>query len=285
LIVGRPNLVSEDTVCTFSLLAYTGSVTAPTGQSETREFTFTVKNNYSAEYINVSLPLSGKDRLEWITWNNSTLISDSDIYRITDANFGRIVDPTIYISGGLVISDPSSPVNGFVTRMGSHHRRIRLFMDELQIVEIQDEDRENTIYEALIVPLVDPGAGQSYSVTYPHQTTPRIDTISPATIQNMRRDLRTNIGYVRPDNGEILPQWMYAQRVVGGTMYYGYQPALVVAYLKAGTGSRVLASITARGLNTTFDGREVDIDRYLVSVIKNGGRSKRIHKYVKFPNV
>jgi hypothetical protein len=282
LIVGCPNLINGDQTINFTLQAFVGPASNPSGISAVREFNLTVKEIYPDEYIDVSLPLMGANRHDWISWNTSSLIADDLLYRPTDANFGRMIEPNMYLIGGLRLIDVGNPIGEFTKKIGIHHRAIKLFMGDLNLVKVMNQKRDKVLYEVIYIPLVDNGAGHDFATPYTHFQTTGIEEVTPASINNMRQELRDNIGFIR-ENGENFPPWMTVQRTVNGKVVFGYQPAMVVAYVRPGQGERALKVIRSKALDTAFVGRQIDLDRYLLTVVKNGGKANRTTKYVTFP--
>ncbi len=122
-------------------------------------------------------------------------------------------------------------------------------MGNLSSMPISDIN-ENPLYDLLYIPLIDP----------------------KSSINNIRQELATNIGYNRTD-GELLPTWLPV-----------YQPILVVAYVSAGNGDTLLGNIQAEGLDTYFTGRTFDFNYMVASLINYGGRGTRIDKTIPFPS-
>lgn len=274
-LVGRPFATDINKTYTFTVQAYTGTSDQPKGMSAVRTFSLVVANEYPQDFNVVTVPLYGETRLEWIKWNTNQLILDEHLYRPFDANFGRNVEPSVYMAGG-VYAIGHAPASELIARLGGHTKPLRVFMQKPQTVSVYNKTRDRILYDVIYIGLTDDNKSQAYSVT----TSTGI-SVSPVSVSNMRRELRENVGYVRRD-GELLPQWMTSQRIENGQPVFGYLPAIVVAYVKPGHGESVLQAMNNAGKLDTFTGREMWIDRYSVTTIRKGGPSNRQTKIVIF---
>lgn len=291
LLIGRPRLLEAHQQVEIVMRAYTGPVHRPIGTSAVRTFSFRVENAYAGDFLNVHLPVSGKERLDWQMWqmtplaNSATpLVADARLFRACDRHYGRVMEPRIYLISGLrppetgTRSGPTAVIDRFSQVIGPHHVPMTAVIGRPRLAVARDPVTNAVLYELLYLPVVDPGAGQDY----------RDDPPFPPTLINLRRDLATDA--TRPDGSrfvrqedpvEILPLWMRTPQ--SGDTATGFRAALPVAYLKPGVGASVLARIRQTGLDRTLAGRVLTLDRYLIEYVVAGGITQISTKYLKFP--
>jgi subtilisin family serine protease len=288
LLIGRPRLVEAHQQVEIEMRAYTGPVHRPIGTSALRRFSFRVENAYQGDFLNVSLPLGGKERVDWQNWQlspqgstASPLIATARLFRACDRHFGRVLEPRIYLISGLkppAGTGVAAVFDRFAQQIGPHHGTVTAVTGRPRLAVARNPETNAVLYELLYLPVLERTAGQDAQEDPPF----------PVNLMNFRHDLS-----VDPDNpagtrfartedpAEILPLWMRSVQADGTTP--GFVAALPVAYLKPGTGKSVLSRLQQTGLDRTLAGRVLTLDRYLVEYVRSGGGTQAATKYLKFP--
>lgn len=294
LIIGRPSFelttFDQDATTFDQNIRELGALLTPV--TFDREYSFTVRaaspNNellafrtfkiqvtpsdfapYESLYLRANPGQDSKNLFLSIT-NNTDIIPTADVYRNGDPNFGRSTDARFLLISGL----SARPPEDYIAAMAINHHRKDLKFGEPQLSKAFDIN-QNVIYEVLYYELNDDQATDLGSTAKKINLTSRINrtvtvddndvkvdnsfytldgagdrNIYPNSLINMRRQITNTIGLsVR----EVLPKWMINRQDDGSII--GWKPAVVVAYLKPGTGERALFNLK----------RRVDLDQKLIS--------------------
>lgn len=272
----RLNPVTFDQKYTFTVQA-----SSPGGEiSAKRTFTINVNPSnfapYESLYLKANPGLGDKNLFLSIT-KNTDIIPPQDIYRSGDPYFGIANDIRMLLISGLSASTETE----YVQAMAQNHYRKELTFGAPKVSKAYDIN-QNVIYEVIYYELDDYGDTATGSVSSSINLVDKINrnitvdsdsvtidstyqtmdgagdrTVYPNSLINMRNRLKSQIGLsVR----EVLPQWM-SNRQADGTVI-GWKPVAVLAYVKPGTGDRILFNLKRR---TDLDQKLIsfEFDRYI----------------------
>jgi hypothetical protein len=272
----RLDPVTFDQEYTFTVIA-----SSPNGEiSARRTFTITIDpidfEPYESLYLRANPGIDSKNLFYAIT-RNTDIIPPKDVYRSGDPYFGLAQDIRMLLLSGL----KSSTASAYIEAMSRNHYRKNLKFGEAKISKAFDIN-QNVIYEVLYYELDDYSDTESGNVsssidltdkinrnitidtdnlkvdsTYQNMDGSEQNVIYPNSLINMRNQLREQIGL---DVREVLPQWMANRQADGGVI--GWKPVVLLAYLKPGSGDRILFNLKRR---TDLDQKLIsfDVDRYI----------------------
>jgi hypothetical protein len=243
------------------------SVTTSVGLSGQK--TFTLKTNsityssYDDLYI-VAKPQLAKRQILNTILGNTDYFANDDIYRPTDPWWGIQNEIKVLVGYGLTPTQSSSYIEAMKTR----HYNKKFYFGDYGYAQAKD-DAGNVIYDVVYINLIEDtktyktSSGQTfkvlpdssvvthgtenlntvfdeYNTTYDYERLKFIDTVTgrvvyPNDLDYMYNDLVVAVGST---NTNTLPRWQTSIQANGKTL--GFQTAAVLAYLKPGTGERVL---------------------------------------------
>ena len=260
---------------------FTVIASSPGGEiSARRTFTLTVDpvafEPYESLYLKANPGAEDKNLFTDIT-RNTDILPPEDVYRSSDPNFGLAQDVRMLLISGLKASSASS----YIQAMSQNHYRKNLKFGSPKLSKAYDIN-QNVIYEVIYYELKDYDSTADGSVSSSIDLTNKInrnitvDTekvtldntyqtidgtgdriVYPNSLVNMRNQLKKEIGLnVR----EVLPKWMSNRQVDGSII--GWKPVVVLAYVKPGTGDRILFNLKRRA---DLDQKLItfDVDRYV----------------------
>jgi len=169
---------------------------------------------------------------------NTDYFSPEDIYRPNDSYFGVQKDIRLLVGYGLT----SNQASAYITAMQKRHYNKKFYFGNYSYATASDTNG-NPIYDVIYVNLVEDT--KTYSTSASGVTIRKIPassfttkdgtTLYPNDLDLMINDIVVAIGET---NVNTLPQWQTSIQPNGKVV--GYQTAAVLAYLKPGTGAKVL---------------------------------------------
>lgn len=208
---------------------------------------------------------------------NTDIIPTDDIYRNSDPYFGIANDLRMLLLSGLTASAASK----YVEALSKNHYRKDLKFSRPKLSRAYDQNR-NVIYEVLYYEMYDIDQTKEGSVSNKIDLKNKINrnitldtdcitvdsdiytldgagdrVVYPNSLVNMRNQIINEIGIA---TREVLPKWMSNRQSDGSVI--GWKPVVVLAYLKPGTGERILFNINRRNI---FEQTQIsfDVDRYI----------------------
>jgi hypothetical protein len=245
-----------------------------------RAFNIIVNNEYSAPYEDLYIDLlpTSADRKVWdnVVFNRQD-IPDEALYRPTDIYFGRQEKARMLFLPGL----PANTLSKYFESVYRNHHTINLRFGNFKYAKATDNDN-NHVYDVVyaeITDVFDPPVGTTANleVTYSSINNPitaegagHIDNANlrasannnkrlyPASLQRMKKRVEDKLGI---QDSRTLPRWMTSVQDDGTVL--GYTPACVVAYLKPGSGERILYYLN---INTAINLNKINftVDRYVL---------------------
>ena len=205
-----------------------------------KTFTLKVKSStyepYDDLYL-VCLPSVEKRNILTQILGNTDYFKAEDIYRPNDPYWGVQTDIKVLVGYGLTSSEASA----YISAMQTRHYNKKFYFDGYKYARATDADG-NALYDVIYVDLVEDT--KTYTDTNGYLT-PNIPQSSfliqdgrrlyPNDLTLMNDDLVVAIGET---NTNTLPQWETSIQSNGRIL--GFKTAAVLAYLKPGTGPRVL---------------------------------------------
>lgn len=239
-----------------------------------KTFKVKVKSDYNRPYESLYLRanpgLDDKELYGQLLFN-SDIIPNEFVYRNGDPYFGKQQSLDVLVISGI---NPSTAAE-YIQAMAINHYRKKLLIGKPEIAQALDSDG-NVKYEVLYLPITDDGSrSKSIDLRTKIHRSVRIDSIEPNvdsnyfnvasydkivypnSLKSMRAQLKAALGYV---DREVLPTWMTSKQVDGRIPYWN--PALVVAYLKPGTGEQVKFLIN-RYFEYDLKDISFEVDRYI----------------------
>ena len=205
---------------------------------------------YESLYLRAQPGLDDKEIYNQVVFNTD-IIPNEYVYRLGDPFYGRQSNLEVMVLSGI---NPSE-AREYIEAMVINHYRKKLLIGEPQIARALDADG-NTKYEVLYLPMRDDNGTAAKSINLiqkikRHITldrtniNPNMDLtyftldgydkiVYPNALRSMRSQIRDTLGYV---DREVLPTWMTSKQEDGRIPYW--TPAMVLAYLKPGTGKKV----------------------------------------------
>lgn len=239
LISGIAQSVASDTTSNFTVEITDGV------DIITRDFSITISfvPQFAGFTSDLTIPLTGNMRLEWNSWNNDDVVPSDQLYQPTNPSFGRVLNPELFVAGGIQDSDPDE----IFSRFGIHHDTFRALMTTPQVALVRDLGTGEILYEVIYIEVRDRQEGS--------------DFVQPAPfVSKSFEHLRTEL--LAGPNQEVLPDWMTTEQVFGDpTTVIGYIPAFVVAYVLPNSGQEILENInTIEQVTTTLTTRPTQFD-------------------------
>jgi hypothetical protein len=259
-----------------------------------REYNFTVKANdidgdiityksfkvkvttvynrpYESLYVRANPGLEDKEIYNQIVFNTD-IIPNEFVYRNGDPYFGKQRSLDVLVISGI---NPST-ASEYVEAMAVNHYRKKLLLGEPKLARALDNDG-NVKYEVLYIDMKDDNGSADKIIDLRARinrfittdyNSPSIDhtyvsvndygrTVYPNSLLAMRSQIREILGYV---DREVLPKWMTSKQEDGNIPYWN--PALVLAYLKPGTGRQV-KFLLERFFKFDLKDISFDFDRYI----------------------
>lgn len=272
----RLDPVTFDQTYTFTVVA-----SSPGGDvSASRTFSITIDPvdfaPYESLYLKANPGLDDKNLFASIV-KNTDVIPPADVYRNGDPYFGLSQDIRMLLLSGIQASSAAD----YVEAMSRNHYRKELKFGEAKVSKAYDINQK-VLYEVVYYELDDYGEtasgsvsssinlnnkinrnitvdSQSVTVDSTYQTLDGAgdNIIFPNSLINMRNQIKNQLGMnVR----EVLPKWMSNRQADGSII--GWKPVAVLAYVKPGTGDRILFNLKRR---TDLDQKLIsfDTDRYI----------------------
>ena len=296
LISGRPSFEVtsfDNSKLTFDKTIRIGDQLLPETTFD-REYTFTIKANdvdntliayktfkikvlseytrpYESLYLRAQPGLEDKELYNQVIYNTD-IIPNEYVYRLGDPYYGKQSNLEVLVLSGI---NPSEP-HEYIEAMVINHYRKKLLIGEPRIARALDKNG-NVKYEVLYLPMKDDNGSAAKSIdltqkikrhittdrTYPSMdltyfTVDGYDKIVyPNALRSMRQQIRDSLGYV---DREVLPDWMTSKQEDGHIPYW--TPALVLAYLKPGTGKKV-KFLLDRVFEYDLKDLSFEVDRYV----------------------
>jgi hypothetical protein len=239
--------------------------------------TFTIKllstynRPYESLYLRALPGLEDKEVYNQVVFN-SDIIPDNFVYRNGDPYFGKQRSLDVLVLSGI---NPST-ASEYVQAMAINHYRKKLLLGKPEVARALDVNG-NVKYEVLYLPMKDDNGSLSKSVdlrtkikrnVHVDSLDPTIDLnyftvngydriVYPNALQSMRTQIRDTLGFV---DFEVLPTWMKSKQEDGRIPYW--IPAMVLAYLKPGTGNQVKFLIN-RLFEYDLKDISFEVDRYI----------------------
>ena len=73
----------------------------------TQRFELTVQSQNQGRFLGLSIPIMGRDKLDFISNNNNSIIEYSYLFDPNDVNYGHNTHPRIQITNGIKWDDPT----------------------------------------------------------------------------------------------------------------------------------------------------------------------------------
>lgn len=259
-----------------------------------KEYTFTIKANdldntivayktfkvkllsefnrpYESLYLRAYPGTEDKELYNQIVFN-SDIIPNEFVYRSGDPYFGKQKTLDLLVIAGI---NPST-ASEYIEAMAVNHYRKKLLIGEPEVAQALDDDG-NVRYEVLYLPIRDDNGSVSKTIDLrtkinrnvtTDSNNPSIDLnyftingydriVYPNALTSMRKQIRDVLGYV---DREVLPTWMKSKQQNGTIPYWN--PAVVLAYLKPGTGQQVKFLIR-RLFEYDLKDISFEVDRYI----------------------
>ena len=226
---------------------------------------------YESLYLRAHPGINDKEIFNQLV-NNSDLIPEEYVYRNNDPYFGKQKYLDVLLISGIKPSTGSE----YIQAMAINHYRKKLLIGLPEVAQALDSNG-NVKYEVLYLPMQDDNSSISKSIDLRNKINnfvrvddnlPSIDSgyvtvnnnnriVYPNSLNAMRSQIKTSLGYV---DREILPPWMTSKQQNGLIPYWN--PAMVLAYLKPGTGNEVKFLIN-RLFEYDLKDISFDVDRYI----------------------
>jgi hypothetical protein len=226
---------------------------------------------YESLYLRALPGLEDKEIYNQVVLNSDVIPNDF-VYRNGDPYFGKQKSLDVLVISGIT----PSTADEYTRAMAINHYRKKLLIGQPEIAQALDENG-NVRYEVLYLPMIDDNNSAAKSLDLRTKikrsiTTdagnPRIDSnyvstsysdkiVYPNSLTSMRKQIKNSLGYV---DAEVLPTWMKSKQKDGIIPYW--KPAMILAYLKPGTGEQVKFLINRY---FTYDLKEIsfEVDRYI----------------------
>jgi len=274
---------------------YTFTVTASDQyqySSLPKTFTISLSAPNSVPYSNITTQpfLAPTQRSAWKAFiNDSTIFTPSDVYRISDPNFGVQTSLTMLVYAGI----ETEVAAAYVGAMGLGFKRKQFKFGELKTATAVDPVTGESIYEVVYVQMIDPlerngkhlplsfktnstesdtitvdesilNARPLYEITVDSSgyqaSNPNTDTYFPSSITNWQERL-SNVGLTERN---YLPLWMRSIPS-GEKAQLGYVLCVPLCFCKPGTSSTILTNIQFSGFN--FNTLDYTVDRFTISAV------------------
>jgi hypothetical protein len=227
-----------------------------------KTFSITVNLDNAIPYDNMyaAALLPQHDRIKWRDLiNNSSLITQTDVYRPTDPFFGVAPDVRLLVAAG-VYPETAAAVQAAVEK---NHRNKRVQLGEIKTARALDSSG-NVKYEVVYAEIFDnkttaTGISAARSLNLGNIS---IDggfssVIYPNSFVNMRRELYDNL---TQSNKTSLPDWMSSKQSDGTIL--GLINAAIICYTKP-TKSEAIAFNISRSAGKDLENFNIVLDRYI----------------------
>lgn len=237
-----------------------------------------------AELRETNRPVDAFNTPATATSNELQIFSKTQVYRAADSYFGRCKEYKILLVNGL-----NYTTGDFQDRLRDYHHPTNLRIGQVQSARARSPEGVH-LYDVIYLGIIDPmeGAGgfnslgqeEALSRYVPGQKQTAIpqwnlskETTNyyPNSIKNLRADLTNRNNRLPGQQGygvtgkEGLPLWMMSEQELGKpASVLGYQCAIELAYVKAGSGPAIVKALSTAGMNTDLQGTSITVDRYLL---------------------
>jgi len=232
ILSGTSNVV-VDTLYSFEISASDGAASIPQIFSMSITEVTTVPTDLSS----LEVRLTGENRAEFKSWNTPALIFNDELFEPFNPEFGRVIEPEIYIMNSIHELNPSVIAGAF----GSHHKRFDVLGGITDYAVVRDA-LGAVVYEVIYVNIVDPQAESSFDINgdYLENGNALDNSVSSKNFDHLRTELQTL------PQSEILPDWMRSEQILNDeTSILGYIPAMELAYVKPGLGISIIERLNA----------------------------------------
>lgn len=244
-IASITNLTVTLNIPTGNSITYTGTSTLTVNSQIGGEKTFKLKVNtvtyssYDNLYIGCTPSVAKRNILNTIL-GNTDYFKAEDIYRPNDPYWGIQKDLKVLVGYGL---NPTQ-ISSYITAMQTRHYNKKFYFGDYHYATAKDASG-NELYDVIYVDLIEDTKTYTINNGTVVKNIPNASFISkngltlyPNDLDLMTNDLITAIGQT---NTNTLPQWETSIQNDGRTL--GFQTAAVLAYVKSGTGKRVLFTL------------------------------------------
>ena len=149
---------------------YFFEVTATDGTDKLpRWFELTVQSGYKEKFLNISIPITGAEKLQFIINNSSSLIAPEYLFREADKNWSRNDSPEVNVVSGLKYSnveDVKNSISSWLTEF------------ELSYGMLNASEGSGLEYQTLFVCLRDSSSVQSWQPFTSYHSNTRVSTSS-----------------------------------------------------------------------------------------------------------
>ncbi len=215
-------------------------------------FSFDVRDQYLNDILQVTVPAlyEPDDRTLW-KQHLFGLIPNDNVYRITDPAFGITLTPDLFIIDGLTEDNLTAFVTALTREDGKGPAKHEVIIKTLSF-------GTTTLADVLFYTIEDTGSdilsfanplGPQGTSKNPITISP--DPIEPVSIDNVRDQLVSAVGFDSQFNQERIPDFL------GGT----YQPVLIAAFVSKGSGQGLVDKFNADSIHHVFKGRAISFDR------------------------
>ena len=228
-----------------SSITYTGVSTLTVNSQIGGEKTFTLKVNtvtyssYDNLYVGCTPSIAKRNVLNTIL-GNTDYFKAEDIYRPNDPYWGVQKDLKVLVGYGLT----PTQISTYISAMQTRHYNKKFYFGDYHYATAKDANN-NELYDVIYVDLIEDTKTYSKVNNAIVKNIPNASFVSkngltlyPNDLDLMIDDLIVAIGQT---NTNTLPQWETSIQSDGRTL--GFQTAAVLAYVKAGTGKRVLFTL------------------------------------------
>jgi hypothetical protein len=254
--------LGDTTTFTFTVNAYSPSF--PAIISSTREFTLTVRQDFSQPtdilYIKATPSIEDRTIIDSLL-NNTSLIPNEYLYRPDDINFGKASSVIYEHAFGINASN----LDQYIAAVTKNHYWRNITLGEIKTASARNENGDilyEVVYSEVIDNLVNPqGTSVPEEIVWPRDidlflgpwytsvtniytsyddiltqqyytslTSGRARVLYPNSLYDMRTRIAQELGQVY--DRRLLPAWMTSQQSNGGTL--GYTQAWVICYTKFG---------------------------------------------------
>jgi hypothetical protein len=218
------------------------------------------------------------------TFNELQVLGRAQIYRAADQYFGKAREYKILLINGL-----NYTTGNFMDRLKDYHHPTELRIGGLMSARARSPEGVH-LYDVIYLGIIDPmeGAGgfntlgqeEALSRYRPGQRQTAIPqwnltkengSYYPNSVKNLRLDLINRTQRLPGQSGygvsgkEGLPLWMMCEQELGKpSTVLGYQCAIELACVKAGSGPAIVKSLIQAGMNEDLQGTSITVDRYLL---------------------
>jgi hypothetical protein len=219
------------------------------------------------------------------TSNKLTVLGWDNLFRRADSYFGKKREYRILITNGLNFTG-----GNFLDFLKDYHHPTTLRVGEVRSARARSPEGTH-LYDVIYLTVNDPmeGAGgfdsngveerlpryvvgQVPRAIEQWNLTKEMDQYFPNSVNNLRLDLINKFNRLQGQQGigilgrEGLPLWMMCEQELGKpSTVIGYQCAIELAYVRAGSGPAIVRTLSTSGMNTDLQGSSIEVDRYLLS--------------------